>query len=254
MPEPRSIGPVKPHAQRIFRGHHADADGTLLPDAVVGQQGLVFVDVAVEAAGKAFDEVEHRTLADFVQLVHGALAAHQRRFVLRHRVRQIAVHAARTVVGRVHARARDRFVHVEQVFAVAEGVQEGAHRADVECVRAQPHQVVQDARDLVEHGADVLRADRHVDAEQALDGQYVTVLVAHHRDVVEAVHVRHRLKVGAGLGQLFGAAVQQADVRVGALDDLAVQLQHQAQHAVRCRVLRTEVQGVILKLSHYFIP
>jgi hypothetical protein len=48
--------------------------------------------------------------------------------------------------------------------------------------------------------------------------------------------------------------VQQADVRVGALDHFAVEFEHEAQHAVRCRVLRTKVQGVILKLSHYFIP
>ena len=41
-------------------------------------------------------------------------------------------------------------------------------------------------------------------------------------------------------------AMQQADVRIGALDHLAVQLQHQAQHAVRRRVLRPKVHGVIL--------
>jgi hypothetical protein len=33
-------------------------------------------------------------------------------------------------------------------------------------VRADPHQVVQHARDLVEHHADVLRALRHLDAQQ----------------------------------------------------------------------------------------
>jgi hypothetical protein len=40
--------------------------------------------------------------------------------------------------------------------------------------------------------------------------------------------------------------VQQADVRVGALDDLAVEFEHQAQHAVRGRVLGPEVQRVVL--------
>jgi hypothetical protein len=64
---------------------------------------------------------------------------------------------------------------------------------------------------------------------------HVGVLVAHHRHVVETVHVGHRLQEGARLGQLLGAAMQQADVRVGALDDLAVEFQHQAQHAVRRR-------------------
>src|SRR5690606_31134031 len=36
-----------------------------------------------------------------------------------------------------------------------------------------------------------------------------------------------------------------ADVRIGALHDLAVHLQDQAQHAMRGRVLRAEVHGVV---------
>ena len=170
--------------------------------------------------------------------------------VLRHAVRQVAVDAARTEVGRVHARARHRLVHVEQVFALAEAVDQHVHRAAVQPVRAQPQQVVQQARDLGEHDADVLRAHRHFEAHQLLDGQAVGVLVAHHRHVVETVHVGQRLDVGLGLGQLLGGAVQQADVRVGALDHFAVELEHQAQHAVRGRVLRPEVQGVVLDFSH----
>ncbi len=154
----------------------------------------------------------------------------------------------------MHARAGNRLVAIHQVFALAEGVQEHRHGADVERMRAKRHQVIQDARDLVEHDADVLRAQRHFDAEQLLDRHHVGVLVAHHRHVVEAVHVGNRLQVGLLLGQLLGGAVQQADVRIGALDDFAVQLQHQAQHAVRGRVLRAEVQGVIFNFSHYLTP
>ena len=45
-------------------------------------------------------------------------------------------------------------------------------------------------------------------------------------------------------------AVQQPDVRIGLLNDFAVQLEHEAQHAVRGRVLRTEVQREILDLRH----
>ena len=141
----------------------------------------------------------------------------------------------------MHAGAGGRLVHVEQVLALAEAVDEDVHRAAVEAVRAEPHQVVHKARDLGEHHPDVLGADRHVDAEQLLDGQAVGVLVAHHRDVVQPVHVGQRLDVGARLGELFGGAMQEADVRIGALDHLAVELEHEAQHAVRRRMLRPEV-------------
>ncbi len=46
------------------------------------------------------------------------------------------------------------------------------------------------------------------------------------------------------------AAVQQADVRIGALHDLAVELEHQTQHPVRRRMLRPEVQRVVLDVCH----
>ena len=49
MPEPRSIAPVKPRLSARSGATDADADGALLPDAVVGEQRLVLVDVAREA-------------------------------------------------------------------------------------------------------------------------------------------------------------------------------------------------------------
>ena len=39
--------------------------------------------------------------------------------------------------------------------------------------------------------------------------------------------------------------MQQPDMRIDALDDLAVELQHQAQHAMRRRMLRPEIDGEI---------
>ena len=110
--------------------------------------------------------------------------------------------------------------------------------------------MIEDARDLIEHHADVLGALGRRDAQQPLDREHVGVLVAHHRDVVEPVHVADRLIEGFGFGQLLGAAVQQADVRIGLLDDLAIHLQHQAQHAVRRRMLRAEIHGVVADLRH----
>ena len=67
------------------------------------------------------------------------------------------------------------------------------------------------------------------------------MLLVHRRDVVEPVEIADGLQVGLVLDQLLGAAVQQADVRIDALHHLAVELQHQAQHAVRGRMLRAEV-------------
>ena len=44
--------------------------------------------------------------------------------------------------------------------------------------------------------------------------------------------------------------MQQSDVRIGALNDFAVELEHQPQHAVGRRVLRPEVHRVVPDLGH----
>ena len=43
--------------------------------------------------------------------------------------------------------------------------------------------------------------------------------------------------------------MQQPDMRIDALDDLAVELQHQAQHAVRGRMLRPEIDGEVAEVA-----
>ena len=252
---PRDAGAAQHGARhaprhRLLRRDDADADRALLPDAVLGEQRLVFVDAAGEVGAERIEEIEHRAFAPRVQALQLAALAPRMLAVLRHAVRQVAVDAAGAVVRGVHARARHRLVAVHQLLALAERVEEHRHRAEVERVGSDPHEVVQDARDLVEHGADVLRADRRLDAEQLLDRAHVAVLVAHHRHVIQAIHVADRLVERLRLGELLGRAMQQADVRVGTLHDFAVELEHEAQHAVGRRMLRPEIHRVVADLLH----
>jgi hypothetical protein len=199
---------------------------------------------------KGLHEIEKRALAISIQALDVLLAPDFRFLVLGHRFRQVTIHATRTIVGRMHARAGHGLVEVHQVLALAEAVQEHRHRADIESVRSEPHQVIQDAGDLVEHDADILGANGHLDTQQFLDRQNVAVLVTHHGNVVEPVHVTDALAERFRLGQFLGGTMQQADVRVCLLNNLAFQLQHQAEHTVRRRMLRTEVHRVALDLSH----
>ena len=67
------------------------------------------------------------------------------------------------------------------------------------------------------------------------------MLLVHRRDIVEPVEIGQRLQIGLLLDQLLGAAMQEPDMRIDALHDLAVELQHQAQHAMRRRMLRPEI-------------
>jgi len=69
------------------------------------------------------------------------------------------------------------------------------------------------------------------------------MLLVHRRDVVEPVEIRQSLEIGLVLDQLLGAAVEQPDMRVDALDHFAVELEHEAEHAVGGRMLRPEIDG-----------
>ncbi len=198
---------------------HADADRALLPDAVFGEQILQL--------GESFFAEIFVPGTDFGGEAFG----------------QVTIHPARAEVVGVHARAGDFFGKVEGEFALFKGVEHDGHCADIERVAADPQQVVGDAGDFGHQHPDVLRAFGHADAKEFFDGEAPDVLLAHHADVIEPIEIRQRLDVGFILDELFGTAVEQADVRVGFGDHFAVELQHQAQHAVGGRVLRAEVEG-----------
>ncbi len=162
--------------------------------------------------------------------------------------RQILVHAADTEVRRMHARAGGALVEHHQLFALFETPQRRGQRADVHRLRGDVEQMRQQPADLAIEHADQLAAARHLDAEQFFGGEAERVLLVHRRDIVEPVEIRDRLQVGLVLDQLLGAAMQKTDMRIDARDHLAVQFEHQTQHAMRGRMLRTKVDGEVTKV------
>ena len=197
-----------------------DVDIALLEDAVAGEQAVEIVDHLQERIAEGIDVVDQ----------------------LR---RHVLVHAAGAEIGRVHAAAGDALVEHHQLLALLEAPQRRGERADIHRLRGDVEQMRQQTSDFgIEH-ANKLRALGHLDAEQLFDRQAEGVLLVHRRDVIEPVEIGHRLQIGLVLDQLLGAAVQQADMRIDALDDLAVEFQHQAQHAMRGRMLRPEIDGEV---------
>ncbi len=168
----------------------------------------------------------------------------------RHLIREIPIDAARAVVGGMHPGAGDRLVAVHQIFPFPEAVQEHRHCPDVESVCPQPHQVIENARDLVEHHANVLGPQRWLDAQQFFNRQHIAMFIAHHGHVIEAVHVADALVVGFTFGQFLSRPVQQADMGIRLGDHLPIQFQHQPQNTVSRRVLRSKVHGVVLDFRH----
>ena len=71
------------------------------------------------------------------------------------------------------------------------------------------------------------------------------MFLVHRRDIVEPVEVRQRLQVRFVLDQLFRAPVQKSDMRIDALDDLAIELDYEPQDTVGRRVLGPKIDGEI---------
>ncbi len=187
------------------------------PDAVLGEQSFVFVDVARQG----IDHAPH------------AIEPVRRRFEREPADAEIAGH---------HPLAGDVLVNLHDLFALAEAVKEHGHRAEIDGVRSEPNQVRSDARQLREQHADVLRALGDFDADQLFGGQAEAQVVRERREIVDAVGERDALRIGLRFAGFFDAGVQVADFGLGLEDDFAIELQHHAQHAVRRRVLRPHIE------------
>ena len=121
---------------------------------------------------------------------------------------------------------------LQDLFAVAEAVEQRCQRADVERMRAQPHLVACQAVQLGQDHADVPGALRRFHAQQLFHRLAVTQPVGNGGDVIHAVNVRIELHVGAVLGDLLDAAMQVPYNTVGAQNLFAVKLEDDSQHAV----------------------
>ena len=75
------------------------------------------------------------------------------------------------------------------------------------------------------------------------------MFLVHRGDVVEPVEVGQRLQVRSVLDQLFRATVQKSDMRIDALDDLAIELDYEPQDTVGRRVLGAKIDGEIANSS-----
>ena len=114
---------------------------------------------------------------------------------------------------------------------------------------AKIEHMVADPGQLGEQYPQILAAQWHLEIKQFLDRQHIAIFHRQRRAIIEPVKIGQSLQIGLVLDQFLGAAVQQPDMRIDAFDNLAVQLHHHPQHAVRRGMLRAEVDGEILDLE-----
>jgi hypothetical protein len=85
-------------------------------------------------------------------------------------------------------------------------------------------------------------ARRDFPVHQFFNSKRVSNVVRERRKIIQSIGVRHELIVLHVLGDFFVAAMQEADVWCGFGNDLAVELEHESQNAVSCRMRRPHIE------------
>ena len=158
------------------------------------------------------------------------------------------MHTTGAEIGGVQAGTTSTLIEHHELFAFFEAPQRRGQSTHVHRLRGHVQQVVQDAPNLGIQHPDQRTPARHLNPGQLFDGQTPCVFLVHRRHIIQTVEIRQVLQIRPAFHQLFGATVQQADMRIAALDNLAVQLKHQTQNPVCRRVLRAEVDVEIADL------
>ena len=150
----------------------------------------------------------------------------------------------------VHAQPGGLLEEGQDHLPLAEAVDHHRRRREVHAVGGHPHQMGGDPVELGQEHPDPVGAGRHLDAEERLDGKREDQLVVERRQVVHAGDVGGPLDVGQLLGGLLHAGVEVADHRLGPQHRLAVELDHEPEHAVGRRVLGAHVDdhGLVVGL------
>ena len=158
--------------------------------------------------------------------------------------RQVGGDATGADVVVVHPQAGDLLEEAQHLLALAPAVDHHRHGAEVHAVGREEQQVAGHPVELGHQHADPHRplGDLLVDAEQLLGGEGERQLVEERAEVVHARDVRAALHVRQRLAGLLHPGVQVADDRLAAQHRLALQLEHQAQHAVGAGVRRAHVE------------
>jgi len=97
------------------------------------------------------------------------------------------------------------------------------------------------AGELVEEDAKILSALGNLKAQQLLHREAVGEVVGHGAEIVDAVGERDYLLVKLGLAGLLDAGVEITDIRGEGDHGLAIDLDHEAKHAVGRRMLRAHI-------------
>ena len=140
-------------------------------------------------------------------------------------------------------------VEDHKLLALLKAPERRRERADVHRLRRHIQKMREHPPDFAIKHPDELSAPGNSELQQLFRRQAECMLLVHRSDIVEPIEIWNRLQISLGFDQFLCAAMQKADMRVYSLDHFAIEVEHQAQHAMRSRMLRPKVHGETAQLG-----
>ena len=206
----------------ICRGQNPDTLGTPDPDAVLREQSFVFNDARFKILAEPFN-------------------------ILLERVIGLVLQPADAERMRGQARPAVLFKNLQDFFTLAEAIEERSKCTNVQSMSAEPQEVAGDPLQLRQNRSNHARARWSFHNQQFFHCLAISQAAADSRDIVHAVDVRSKLLIRAVLCDFLNAPVQISDDALRADDTLSIELQLDAQHAVRGRMLRPHVDDQLIR-------
>ena len=141
----------------------------------------------------------------------------------------------------VHAEASDFLKEAKRFFTFTPSVKHHRHCTKVHAVRGHEEKVRRDAIHLGHEHANPDRTFRHFDVKQLFDSEREGKFGEQRRCVIHARHVGWALQVGEFFARALHACMEIANNRLTAKNGLALEFEHETQHTVSRRMLRTHV-------------
>ena len=140
-----------------------------------------------------------------------------------------------------------RFLHnVQHLLTLAHTIYECRECAKVLCAAAVEQQMAVDTLQLVHYCTDILDAVRQFHAHSLLYHRAEGMAVHHRAQIVHTVCQGQSLRIGVAFAHLLYSAVYVSAVRIYLLYGLSLKHCLQAEHSMRGRVLRTDVDDIVV--------
>ncbi len=195
---------------------NADAFRAATIDIVLRQQPLVLIELGRKTAQERIDSIVKPA-------------------------RQVFAQPPDADIAREEAEPGDELVDVEEQLALTDRVEEHRDGADLHRVRPKPDEMARQTLQFGNEDSYVLYARRHLETEHLLYAERVRQTVRLGGQVIHPLDERYHLLPLLLLGGFLDSGVQVPDRRVRGTNDLAIELEHQPEHAVRAGVLRPHV-------------